>query len=113
MEENKITLMEALQITTEEVKGYVDQKPVVSYEEPQVLDVESRTTAKNNVGVYVGADEPVDGLEGDIWIDTDDNDNPIPDFTEDDNGKFLRLVDGVIVWASIDDLYGNAEELSF
>lgn len=114
-ENNQITLMEALQITTQEVKEYVDQKPAISYEEPQALGEESRTIAKNNVGVYVGTDEPADALDGDIWIDTDDNEesNPLPDFTEDDNGKFLRLVNGVAVWASIDDVYGDAEELSF
>lgn len=118
MEENKITLLEALKVTTTEIKEYVDQKPTVSYEESQALGAASRTIAKNNVGVYVGTDEPTDALDGDIWIDTDDNESAdsgssLPDFTEDDNGKFLRLVDGVAVWASIDDVYGDAEELSF
>lgn len=67
-----ITILEALEITTEEVKRYSDNRPVVSYENIQSLDKLSRIIAKNNMGVYVAAEEPGDALDGDIWIDIDE-----------------------------------------
>ena len=35
--------------------------------------------------------------------------NSIPSFTTDDNGKFLRVVDGVATWQTL----SNAEEATF
>lgn len=68
-----LTFLEALEITTQETKEYIDEQPVISYGETQFLNAASRMTAKNNVGVFVGEDEPADALDGDIWIDTDKN----------------------------------------
>lgn len=115
-----LNTLEALQITTTKVKKYVDEKPVVSYEESQTLGVASRTIAKSNIGVYVGADEPTDALDGDIWMDTDDNEGgsggssgsskcDLPTVTTDNNGAFLRVVDGKWAVATIE----NAEGVAF
>jgi hypothetical protein len=68
-----IDILSALEITTNAVKEYVDEQPIVSYGASQYLDALCRETAKNNMGVYVGTDEPIDALDGDIWIDTDQN----------------------------------------
>ena len=66
-----IDILSALEITTRATKEYVDEQPVVSYGAAQSLDATSRTTAKNNVGVYVGSEEPTDALDGDIWLDSE------------------------------------------
>lgn len=71
-----LTILEALEITTQETKEYIDEQPVISYGETQFLNAASRMTAKNNVGVFVGSDEPANALDGDIWIDTDKNVEP-------------------------------------
>lgn len=79
---------------------YIDNKQFVSYADHQNLSAMSRAVAKNNVGVYVQHDEPADAVDGDVWIDTDD-DMIIPGYTEDDNGKFLRIVNGVATWVNL------------
>ena len=63
-------------------------------------------------GVEIGPDEPT---SGNIWIDTDDEGDPagdtglLPGVTTEDNGKFLRVVNGE--WAV--SAVPNAEEASF
>ena len=69
----ELTVLEALEIATIEVKEYIDDKEVISYKENQALNESARTTAKNNVGVYVGENEPYDALDGDIWVSTTDD----------------------------------------
>lgn len=54
-------------------KKYVDDQHAVSYGASQDLDKASRETAKNNIGVYVGSEEPVGALDGDIWVTDDAN----------------------------------------
>ena len=73
-----LTFLEAIEIATQETKEYIDEQPVISYGETQFLNAASRMTAKNNVGVFVGSDEPANALDGDIWIDPNDivNDEP-------------------------------------
>ena len=64
-----INILKAFRVAAREVKEYIDEN-FVSHESEQTLDEASRTTAKNNVGVYVSEAEPVDALDGDIWVDT-------------------------------------------
>lgn len=60
-------------------ESYVDEKfadinvdiSAVSYDEIQDLSLNERTIAKNNIGVYIGSEEPADALDGDIWLDSD------------------------------------------
>lgn len=40
---------------------------------------------------------------------TDDDSSGIPEYTSSDNGKFLRVVDGVASWATVE----SAEGVSF
>ena len=70
IDENALYLTpdEAMDMTGYATKEYVNSLPAVSYGVAQSLDATSRTTAKNNVGVYVGGTEPADALDGDIWV---------------------------------------------
>lgn len=58
----------------------------------------------DDFGVYVQGTEPVDAVDGDIWIDTASNisgeNQVLPTVTESDNGKVLVVVDGQ--WKAID-----------
>ena len=126
----ELTVLEALEVTTIEVREYVDEQPVVSYGEKQNLNKASRMTAKNNLGVYVGPDEPMDALDGDIWVEEHEDSviafklkkdgawlgeaiqemsDPLPEVTEEDNGSFLRVVNGAWATATI----ANAEGVVF
>lgn len=55
--------------------GSVTVTGAVAYDTVQSLSASQRTTAKNNIGVYVSADEPADAQDGDVWFDIDDIDN--------------------------------------
>lgn len=74
----KIDMLPALKITTEAIKEYADGKPFVLYGESQNLSARERTIAKNNVGVYVGPEEPTGAVNGDIWFDTDEIGSAVP-----------------------------------
>lgn len=58
------------------------------------------TLTADDVGVYVQSEEPVNAVEGDIWVDTDaeshhDDAAKLPYVTPSDRGKFLRVsIDG-------------------
>ena len=104
MENTKIPISEAFEITVKAMKEYTDSN-TISYSQAQFLDEDAKTVAKNNVGVYIQEYEPTEAVDGDIWIDTDD-DLVIPGYTENDNGKFLRIVNGVATWAFV----ASAEE---
>jgi hypothetical protein len=75
----------------------------------------SEAIAKIPDEIYVQNEEPVDAQDGALWLDMDDKAqenlpiNGIPDCSESDNDKFLRVVNGVATWVSI----FNAEEASF
>ena len=75
LDENALYLTpdEAMDMTGYATKEYVHTMPAVSYGTAQSLDAASRTTAKNNVGVYVGETEPADALDGDIWVNTNES----------------------------------------
>ena len=78
MADTKIPLSEALEITTQEIKEYVDDRPAVSYEKSQNLSARNRTVAKNNIGVYICPEEPAGAVNGDVWFDTDDVTPTVP-----------------------------------
>lgn len=65
--------------------------------------------------VYTQSEEPLDAEDGALWIDTDENSEGeavgggVPPATADDNGKFLRVVNGSPAWATIP----YAEEATF
>ena len=71
MEDKQIPVLEALELTTKAIKDYTDGQSVVSYGKSQYLSAMDRAIAKNNIGVYVGPDEPTNAVNGDIWCDTD------------------------------------------
>ena len=58
--------------------------------------------------IYKQDEEPIDAPEGALWIDTDEeidsSDNEkcaMPEITEEAEGAFLRVVNGVATWVSI------------
>ena len=65
--------------------------------------------------VYTQPEEPIDAEDGALWVDTDEDiegdavGGGVPPATTDDNGKFLRVVDGSPAWATIP----YAEEATF
>lgn len=59
----------------DDILEYINNQPVISYANNQNLGKVSRTVAKNNVGVYVSTNEPEGALDGDIWVDPDDDTN--------------------------------------
>lgn len=66
--------------------------------------------------IYAQREEPKNAGEGAIWVVPDGTSNSffeenglLPDFSENDNGKFLSVVDGVPVWITVN----NAEEADF
>lgn len=71
MADQKIPVSEALEITTIEMKKYTDEN-TISCSQEQLLDQDKKAIAKNNVGVYVGPEEPIDAVNGDLWFDLDD-----------------------------------------
>lgn len=65
-------------------------------------------------GIYKQNDEPIDAPEGALWLDLDANPSGgggggVPAVTEEDEGKFLRVVNGE--WAAV--LIPQAEEGEF
>ena len=88
-----LDIMSALKVVVEKVKEYINDKPLISYGNTQALDATSRTIAKNNVGVYVVSDEPVDALDGDIWIDSDDCEADTNIHVVDANTTDISLID--------------------
>ena len=64
--------------------------------------------------IYVQDEEPTDAEEGALWLDTDEEGyvggitviQGLPDYTAEDEGKVLRIVNGVPAWVTIP----NAED---
>lgn len=64
---NHMNLVEDQVVSNEKnIKQIADS--AVSSSKVQNFDKTSRITAKNNVGIYIGADAPSNPVEGDIWI---------------------------------------------
>ena len=64
----------------------------------EYVDASVSNVGKNDLGVYVQAQEPTEAVAGDIWIDTANDPTyippRIPEVTEADNGKVLMVVGG-------------------
>ena len=115
-----LTVLEALEVTATEVKEYVDEQivetkeyideqPVISYSENQFLDAASRMTAKNNVGVFVGSDEPGNALDGDIWIDTKEDLKTVIALKVKKNGVWVAYEDSTkLIIIEVNDDTGKA-----
>ena len=69
-----LTVLEAIEVAVRANKQYTDDISL-AYNKSQNLDVNERSTAKNNMGVYVQAYKPIGGIDGDIWIDNGEKDN--------------------------------------
>ena len=67
----QITVLQAIEIAAQTLKDYVDDNAVF-YGKKQSLDVNSKTQAKENLGVFTGTEEPVGAQDGDIWFDEED-----------------------------------------
>lgn len=62
--------------------------------------------------IYKQNEEPIDAPDGALWIDIDEegnSENGLPEVSTQDNGKFLKVVNGA--WAAVS--VPNAEEASF
>jgi hypothetical protein len=71
-----IKVLDALQITVEEMKKYTDEN-TISHSQAQFLDESAKSIAKCNVGIYVQSAEPTEANNGDIWVDPDGDGNNI------------------------------------
>lgn len=75
-----------------------------------LLDLFAQKTHSHNITEIVGGGSNLQVLtktsDGAEWADVP---SEIPMVTSDDNGKFLRVVDGSPQWQTVD----NAEEVSF
>lgn len=75
-----------------EIESYVDN------EVTDKVDIAFDNATADDFGIYVQAQEPMDAVAGDIWIDTANDPTyippTIPEITEADNGKVLMVVNG-------------------
>jgi hypothetical protein len=87
-----MTILEALKQTTESIAAWVEGR----------FFKKGETTA-DDFGIYVQDTEPVDAVDGDIWVDTANDPSyivpTIPEVTTSDNGKVLMVVNGT--WQAI------------
>lgn len=101
-----------------DVIGYVDESQAAEHPNKDVLDgitqfdVDQWNRAQENVieMIRVNGDiVPVSGRIADITVSSggEGGGSPLPDVTDDDNGKFLRVIDGA--WAA-DSLTDVSEE---
>ncbi len=85
-----MTFLEALRKTTESIRDWVNNKTA------------------DDFGIYVQGTEPVNAVDGDIWIDTTGDasgstfptSSSLPEVSAVDNGKVLMVVDGA--WQIVD-----------
>ena len=92
-----MTILEALRQVTSSIKTWADNKFL------------NKDTTADDFGIYVQDTEPLNAIDGDIWIDTasdpsiipnTDIPNALPTVTTADNGKVLMVVNGS--WQAVD-----------
>lgn len=102
--------------TREDLFNYIDDSQEAEHQNKDVLDsitqadVDQWDAAQANVieAIQVnGSAVPVSGKTANITITTPEGGTPLPDVTAEDNGKFLRVINGV--WAA-DSLTDVSEE---
>lgn len=96
----------------EKLSTYNEHTNLIVEQEGELNRVAIANLKISSSEIYKQDEEPIDAPEGALWIDTDEEsnfENGLPEVTTEDNGKFLRVVDGAWVAVSVP----NAEEASF
>lgn len=88
-----MTILEALRQVTSSIKTWADNK-----------FLNKNDTTANDFGIYVQSTEPINAVDGDIWVDTANDPSfiapNVPDVTIADNGKILMVVNGT--WQAVE-----------